>query len=246
MDVALMNEAAQKFVGEHDFRNVCKMDVANGVLAFQRKIESFVVRKLEGQESTESGYEMGEVIICGSAFLWHQVRCMVALLFMVGRRLEPPSVIDQILDVSRCPNRPQYNMAAEFPLVLYDCSYENLDWIYEPEVLKTLHKDFQCQWTAHSVRATAVRALIENLDSATVSVQDHAGQRLMSWKEVKPLQFCQVFPIIPCQSAKQPHKNLMKRSLCDSFEKKLASVNAKRKRTGKEEFVEKSEKEGMS
>lgn len=33
-----MNEAATKLIGEHDFRNLCKMDVGNGVVNFTRKI----------------------------------------------------------------------------------------------------------------------------------------------------------------------------------------------------------------
>ena len=88
-----MNEAAQNCVGEHDFRNVCKMDIANGVLTFQRKIESFSVGKVDTHDTVDSGYDMCEAEICGSTFLWHQVRCMVALLFMVGRKLESPSAI---------------------------------------------------------------------------------------------------------------------------------------------------------
>jgi tRNA pseudouridine38/39 synthase len=30
--------------------------------------------------------------IKGSAFLWHQVRCMVAVLFLIGQGLESPFV----------------------------------------------------------------------------------------------------------------------------------------------------------
>ena len=30
--------------------------------------------------------------IKGTAFLWHQVRCMVAVLFLIGQGLESPSV----------------------------------------------------------------------------------------------------------------------------------------------------------
>ena len=33
-----MREAAGKLVGEHDFRNLCKMDVGNGVTNFKRRI----------------------------------------------------------------------------------------------------------------------------------------------------------------------------------------------------------------
>eukprot|EP00118_Oscarella_pearsei_P015453 m.139773 g.139773 ORF g.139773 m.139773 type:complete len:55 (+) comp38280_c2_seq28:693-857(+) len=34
----MMNSTAQKFVGEHDFRNFCKMDIGGGVTNFVRKI----------------------------------------------------------------------------------------------------------------------------------------------------------------------------------------------------------------
>ena len=35
-----MDEAVKKLIGEHDYRNLCKMDVANGVTNFTRKILS--------------------------------------------------------------------------------------------------------------------------------------------------------------------------------------------------------------
>ena len=35
-----MQDAANKLVGEHDFRNLCKMDVGNGVTNYKRKIMS--------------------------------------------------------------------------------------------------------------------------------------------------------------------------------------------------------------
>ncbi|KAI8480908.1 tRNA pseudouridine synthase 3 [Branchiostoma belcheri] len=40
LDIQRMHLAAQKLVGEHDFRNFCKMDVANGVVTFIRRIIS--------------------------------------------------------------------------------------------------------------------------------------------------------------------------------------------------------------
>lgn len=39
-----MNEAAQCLVGEHDFRNLCKMDVGNGVINYMRTIMSASVQ----------------------------------------------------------------------------------------------------------------------------------------------------------------------------------------------------------
>lgn len=42
-----------------------------------------------------------------------QVRCMAAVLLMVGRGLEQPSVVRSMLDIQATPQKPQYNMAAE-------------------------------------------------------------------------------------------------------------------------------------
>ena len=43
----------------------------------------------------------------------------------------PPQIIDTLLDVRLTPNKPQYMMASEVPLVLFDCEYAGVDWIYE-------------------------------------------------------------------------------------------------------------------
>ena len=42
-----MNEAAKRLVGEHDFRNLCKADVRNGVKHFVRNIQSAEVTMLD-------------------------------------------------------------------------------------------------------------------------------------------------------------------------------------------------------
>lgn len=40
----------------------------------------------------DSEHEMYYFEVCGTAFLWHQVRCMMAVLFLIGKRLEAPDV----------------------------------------------------------------------------------------------------------------------------------------------------------
>ncbi|KAI3323923.1 pseudouridine synthase [Xylariaceae sp. AK1471] len=79
----------------------------------------------------------------GSAFLWHQIRCMVAVLFMVGQGLEDASVIDKLLDFTAEPRRPAYALANETPLVLWDCLFpkdldgpdrtDGMDWVHVGE-----------------------------------------------------------------------------------------------------------------
>ncbi|KAI4246450.1 MAG: hypothetical protein LQ352_006393 [Teloschistes flavicans] len=67
----------------------------------------------------------------GSAFLWHQVRHMVAILFLVGQGLEKPSLVDDLLDVEKNTQKPTYDMAEAAPLVLEDCKFPGLDlpWV---------------------------------------------------------------------------------------------------------------------
>jgi len=37
-------------------------------------------------------------------------------------------LIDEMLDVLKTPNKPQYDPADAFPLVLYDCFFENVSF----------------------------------------------------------------------------------------------------------------------
>ncbi len=42
-----------------------------------------------------------------------QVRCMAAVLMMVGQQLEHPDVVQQLLDIQQTPCKPQYRYASE-------------------------------------------------------------------------------------------------------------------------------------
>ena len=65
------------------------------------------------------------------AFVGDEIRCIMALVFMVGKKQEKPEIIDELFDVETNPCKPQYTMASEIPLNLYDCSYEDLKWNYD-------------------------------------------------------------------------------------------------------------------
>jgi len=67
-----------------------------------------------------------ELIIHGNAFLYHQVRCMAGILFLVGRGVECEDLVERLLDPERTPNKPNYDMASELPLVLYDSHFPSL------------------------------------------------------------------------------------------------------------------------
>ncbi|KFV50423.1 tRNA pseudouridine(38/39) synthase, partial [Tyto alba] len=180
LDVALMHAAAQRYVGTHDFRNLCKMDVANGVVNFQRTILSAGVTWVErGGGGEESGlqdpFHLCQFEVTGQAFLYHQVRCMMAVLFLIGQRMESPEIIDELLDVEKNPQKPQYSMAVEFPLVLYDCEFENLQWLYDREVQEFNVTHLQQLWANHAVKTQVLHNMLRGLDAAPVATGKSKG-----------------------------------------------------------------------
>jgi len=137
-DLALepMREAAARLQGEFDFRNFCKIDPA--VSNFRRTVLSAEIRPAAGSKEAspsegtgrESALDVFEFEVKGTAFLYHQVRCMVAVLFLVGKGLEHPSIVDELLDIAKHPARPNYEIAPDGPLLLYDIGYEGVAWEY--------------------------------------------------------------------------------------------------------------------
>ncbi|XP_010899519.2 tRNA pseudouridine(38/39) synthase isoform X2 [Esox lucius] len=165
LDVALMKEAAKRYEGTHDFRNLCKMDVGNGVLQFQRTILSATVQPVHQNHlpTDTDPYDLFMFEIKGLAFLYHQVRCMMAVLLLIGQKLEAPEIIDTLLDVEKNPRKPQYSMAVDFPLVLFDCHFEGLSWRSETEESNHALATFQQHWTQAAVKTQVLHGMIRGL-----------------------------------------------------------------------------------
>ncbi|KAI5371869.1 hypothetical protein J4E82_009477 [Alternaria postmessia] len=161
LDIEAMRKACKSLVGLHDFRNFCKIDASKQLTNFQRRIfhadieevSSLSVPGFLSHPALSAPYTNGEqpklysFTLHGSAFLWHQVRSLVAILFLVGQGLESPSLVPQLLDITANPQRPKYEMASDAPLVLWDCIFphahevrsteerehgyqDRLEWIY--------------------------------------------------------------------------------------------------------------------
>ncbi|KAI1083707.1 pseudouridine synthase [Whalleya microplaca] len=163
LDIDAMRNAAKRFEGLHDFRNFCKVDPGKNLISFDRRIfESDIVEVKDAGtalpyistdefrphgadtavEASESYPKVYYFLVKGSAFLWHQIRCMVSAVFLVGQGLEDPSIIDKLLDAKAEPRRPNYVLADEMPLVLWDCIFpeeddperkDALEWCYVGE-----------------------------------------------------------------------------------------------------------------
>ncbi|KAK1832644.1 pseudouridine synthase [Podospora conica] len=139
LDIEAMRDAAKRFEGLHDFRNFCKIDRTKQITNFMRRVyEADVVEVKDASTALAyldhanlRGGVAGEGTlpkvyyfhVRGSAFLWHQIRHMVAILFLVGQGLEPASVVDELMDVEKNPCKPSYTMADDVPLVLWDCIF---------------------------------------------------------------------------------------------------------------------------
>jgi tRNA pseudouridine38/39 synthase len=83
--------------------------------------------------------------LVGSAFLYHQVRHIMAVLFLVGTGVEQPSIISALMNVcsesnplseSQLPlvdRKPEYQMADALPLMLWDCAYADSDVTWQTD-----------------------------------------------------------------------------------------------------------------
>ncbi|KAF8626657.1 hypothetical protein AX15_004748 [Amanita polypyramis BW_CC] len=140
LDIDLMRAGASRLVGEHDFRNLCKLDPAKQITMFKRKIISASIDPVDANSP-----DIYMLNLIGTAFLYHQVRHIMAILFLVGTGLERPSVITSLLNIAEGAEqvveetdpslqivnaRPEYQMADALPLMLWDCGYrpEDVDW----------------------------------------------------------------------------------------------------------------------
>ncbi|ORX86511.1 tRNA pseudouridine synthase, partial [Anaeromyces robustus] len=116
LDIELMQKACKKLEGLHDFRNFCKIDPTKHN-KFERTIYSYI--------SPYNPFDIYVFEIKSMAFLWHQVRCCMAILFLIGKHKENIDIIDKLFDVNdeNDQGKPIYDLAPEIPLVLVDAGY---------------------------------------------------------------------------------------------------------------------------
>lgn len=158
LDLAKMREAASYLIGEHDFKNFCKVDGSKQITNYTRRIHSATISPvtpitahpfvpspysaisptnlsadaslLETQPPTSIAPGQFLVLdLLGRAFLYHQVRHIMAILFLVGAGLEQPTIVKDLL---RWEFKPTYEMADGEPLLLWDCGFPEglLQWQY--------------------------------------------------------------------------------------------------------------------
>ncbi|XP_053327116.1 tRNA pseudouridine(38/39) synthase [Spea bombifrons] len=218
LDVEAMDRAAHLLEGTHDFRNLCKMDVANGVLNFTRTVIRATVGAVPELLQDEGPFQLCQLEITGLAFLYHQVRCIMGVLFLVGQGKEKPEVITELLDVERHPCKPQYNMAVEFPLVLYDCQFEDVLWVTERDTQSANISHLQRLWTEEAVKTQILRMALRSLDGALITGE--AGDSAVPWSLCEPGISHQSSGLVEGVSARM-YTPLMKRRVCQGLEERV-------------------------
>lgn len=169
LNIDLMNQGANLYQGIHDFRNFCKLDGSKQITNFVREIYQAQILHLH------QDYYCFD--LKGSAFLWHQVRCMVAILFSIGQELESPLIITDLMDMTKYPTKPQYEMAHDIPLVLYDCEFPPMEWKSTNDEYR-LHRviqsftrmQYDLQLKTQMLQIMENTLLFKNQDSATTKI----------------------------------------------------------------------------
>jgi tRNA pseudouridine38/39 synthase len=206
LNISAMSEAVQYFQGTHDFRNFCKIDPSKPQRTYERHIFEASIAAVVDQglpnspcnskQPNSSGFYC--ITIKGSAFLWHQIRCMTYVLFLVGQRLEAPEIVKDLLNISKYPAKPQFDMASEIPLVLWDCEFPNLKWYY--------HDSIQDPWHAVTTLTKHVTTMYETFRIQSFQV-DLLLQMIM--QQTIPLTSnTSVHPCIPIKSDTQDESSL--------------------------------------
>ncbi len=90
---------------------------------------------------------------------------------MLFQKKESSEVIGQLLDVTSTPRRPQYVMAADFPLNLFHCQYgeDEIEWQYEEEAIAFLTRQFQALWAEHQARNSPFAMILLSVSGSTYS-----------------------------------------------------------------------------
>lgn len=181
LDLSAMAQGLQYMMGRHDFRNLCKMNCEQ-VYNFERVVKGgkvvspqmvySVSMENEGkhpviqpteQSKPSSSRDMCHVEIVGQAFLWHQIRCIMSILFYVGRQLETPQIVQQLFDIQTNPAKPSYEMASETALVLQDCTFGQLELGRTVTNLWSVTKILEQRWEKHALAAERARDAIESV-----------------------------------------------------------------------------------
>ncbi|KAI8081934.1 pseudouridine synthase [Gilbertella persicaria] len=244
LQIDKMQQACTYFEGHHDFRNFCKMDPSKNVLSYERHIISMKIDPVEHTQTAgiSEGSEFYQVTLKGTAFLWHQVRFMMSVLFLVGQGFEAPEVIRDLLDIDKVPSKPDFPMASDLPLVLYDCEFKDLNWTYSfrdtvydplPSSYRTyLH--YSEEWTVQMIRSLTCQYYLTKVGEFPVKMEDQIVRTMRAFAEARGVMSPAGVATIVLGGGKESrltkYKSLLERPRCDTDQVKKEKFEVRKKR----------------
>lgn len=230
--IVSMETAIKYLIGQHDFRNLCSYDLKNGVVNHVRTILATSIKPLTVSpcqdalsSRTDNQYSYYEIVIVGQAFLYHQIRCIMTILFLVGRKQEPPELVRDLLDLNKCPARPKYCRASSLPLSLFDCRYEPgdlpLGWVYDQGTLFNVYRQLKQLWLGYKTKALMIERVLLDVESSFKPTDDqHDKLNLTSWKD---------FGLEHDNMSDTKYIPMLKRPREESLEAKIEQIKAKKR-----------------
>merc|ERR1712194_515106 len=202
------------------------MDIVN-VETFTLNISDIRMEPLCIDESVGMHDQLWSITICGSAFLWHQIRFMLAILFTIGKGNESCKVIEELLDEKTFSvGKPQYEMASDVPLILYDCVFDEKDVKFENTTsIKTFCLWHQ-RWREHLIQSNVMRIFWQK---SIEGIEEKDAELDKVYKEMEQLKL----PRSRKKNKRQSRKyvKLMDRTKEPSFDEKIKTMtNSKLKK----------------
>jgi tRNA pseudouridine38/39 synthase len=129
----------------------------------KKEEEEMEQQQISSSSSSTSCRDMCHIEIVGQAFLWHQIRCIMSILFYIGRKQEVPEIVHELLDVTTNPAKPAYDMASETALVLHHCEYSNINFGRSVRNLWDVTKTLERQWEEYAIATERIRDALDSL-----------------------------------------------------------------------------------
>lgn len=230
-----MQQAISYLVGEHDFRNLCSLDLKHGVINHKRTILSTHIKPLrytdcDDSKTVISPFAFYEIVIVGHAFLYHQIRCIMTIIFLVGTGSEKPEVVRDLLDIEKCPSKPNYNMASPLPLSLFDCEYNSQDlplgWKYDKLALQHLSQQLKKLWHQYKTKTLMIERALFGIDA----IVNECDLSQPVAKKTKTTSSCRwkEFGLECDNMSETKYTNLLKRPRDETLESKLEALKRKK------------------
>lgn len=115
-------------------------------------------------DGTNNPRDIYELRIESSAFLWHQIRCIVSVLFCIGAGQEDPELVLDLFDQEKFALKPVYKLAYELPLVLFDCAFDVDNWTYDEDAMREAIVSLNEFWLESRVKCAVTSCMLQDLE----------------------------------------------------------------------------------